>query len=399
MFHATLVALVVLTQTASPEGSATLPLKEALSLFEKTPKPVEKQSPVPAVLEQLELQGRLAPDALHLHAKVELNVLAKDSWTQVELFALGDGGHLTQVPTLENASVAVVAGKLMFLTQTAGRYSFELSWTQRAQGPSTARQVELVLGPQVAPTPLLLMADAALVTLKEGSAVVRGEGFEVYPSRGRYSLSWTSAQARKTSAPSVRPPLEPSIPAAHAVVVSTLEGRATVRVRYSLRLDREQPLEVVLPPRTRLERVLHNQVPLALPQGQEGQPVRLTVAPGRLGESEGSLELVLTREYGVFHLSGQVELELPRVSWPVSEVRGRVYLPEVFSYRQGGGSVQLESHGMGSSSPANQAPADWPTAGTVLPGRLLEFRQYLVAASAPTLVLDYSVDISRSYFH
>ena len=33
-----------------------------------------------------------------------------------------------------------------------------------------------------------------------------------------------------------------------------------------------------------------------------------------------------------------------------------------------------------------------------LPGKVLHFRQYLVAASAPTLELGYSVDISNSYF-
>ena len=33
-----------------------------------------------------------------------------------------------------------------------------------------------------------------------------------------------------------------------------------------------------------------------------------------------------------------------------------------------------------------------------LPGKELQFRQYLVAASAPTLELGYSVDISNSYF-
>jgi hypothetical protein len=97
--------------------------------------------------------------------------------------------------------------------------------------------------------------------------------------------------------------------------------------------------------------------------------------------------VVLARELGVFHLSGRLKLALPRVSWPVAELHARAHFPAVFNYRREGGSLeQVES----------AATPDAALAG--LPGKELHFRQYLVAASAPTLELGYSVDISDSYF-
>ena len=71
----------------------------------------------------------------------------------------------------------------------------------------------------------------------------------------------------------------------------------------------------------------------------------------------------------------------------VAEVVAGAHLPSVFEYRREGGSLE-------------QLPAEEGEAGAknALPGRKLSFRQYRVAASAPTLVLSYSVDIEKSYF-
>jgi hypothetical protein len=117
--------------------------------------------------------------------------------------------------------------------------------------------------------------------------------------------------------------------------------------------------------------------------------LKLQVAPTRFGETEATLEVVLARDLGVFHLSGRLKLALPRVSWPVATLKARAHFPTVFNYRREGGSMEEyegteQAEGLDSQTP--------------LPGKVIHFRQYLVAASAPTLELGYSVDISKSYF-
>jgi hypothetical protein len=91
----------------------------------------------------------------------------------------------------------------------------------------------------------------------------------------------------------------------------------------------------------------------------------------------------------VFHLSGRLKLALPRVSWPVSTLQARAHFPTVFNYQREGGSMELVEAAEAGAGLETQTP---------LPGKVLHFRQYLVAASAPTLELGYSVDISNSYF-
>jgi hypothetical protein len=100
------------------------------------------------------------------------------------------------------------------------------------------------------------------------------------------------------------------------------------------------------------------------------------------------VEVVLSRSWGVFHLSGRLRLELPRASWPIGEIAARARLPVVFDYRRAGGSMEQVEE-------TSDRPQD-PEAA--VPGRLLHFRQHLVAASAPTVDLDYSVDLDGRYF-
>ena len=105
------------------------------------------------------------------------------------------------------------------------------------------------------------------------------------------------------------------------------------------------------------------------------------VAPER--DADGTVELQLSRELGVFHLSGRLDFEMPRASWPVAQLDAEVYLPAVFEYRRVGGSLE---------------PAQDGTHLSKLPGRMLPFRQHLIAASAPTVELEYSVDLKARYF-
>jgi hypothetical protein len=392
MWTSSLVLGLLLTASASSpfappvSGSATIPLQELLPLYARRPEQAPPAPPTDALVVKSQLKGRLTADALLVEAHFEVEVLASEHWTQVRLLRLDADTYLTALPTLENATVGALEDQLTLVTREPGRYSFDVSLVLRPTGSGPERQVQLRFGPHVTPVPLRLEADATAFTVTEPPAA-GGEDSEVYPRQGVLRIGWRTAVAPKVARQVVRPPLEPSIPEAHASWVSTLEGKAAVRVRYALRLDREQELELELPEGHRLERVLLDSVPL-VPAEQDGK-LKLKVAPARFGETDASLEVVLARDLGVFHLSGRLKLALPRVSWPVATVQARAHFPAVFNYRREGGSMeQYEETGTGGGLETQ----------TPLPGKVIHFRQYLVAASAPTLELGYSVDISQSYF-
>lgn len=378
--------LTASTAPATPSGSVTIPLQELLPLYTQRQEAAQPQPPAEALVVKSQLKGRLTSNALLVEAHFEVEVLASERWTQVRLLQLDADTYLTALPTLEDATVGAMDGQLTLVTREPGRYSFDVSLALRPSVTGSDRQVQLRFGPHVTPVPLQLEADASAFTLTD-SASSDGDGSEVYPRQGVLKIGWRTAVAPKVARQVVRPPLEPSIPKAQASWVSTLEGKATVRVRYTLQLDREQELELELPEGHRLERVLLDSVPL-VPSEKDGR-LKLKVAPARFGETEASLEVVLARELGVFHLSGRLKLALPRVSWPVSTLQARAHFPTVFNYQREGGSMELVEAAEAGAGLETQTP---------LPGKVLHFRQYLVAASAPTLELGYSVDISNSYF-
>jgi hypothetical protein len=348
----------------------------------------ERQAPVPpteALVVKSEFKGHLTPEALLVEAHFEVEVLSADRWTQVRLLQLDPDVYLTELPTLTGAAVGALDGQLCLVTQKPGRYSFDVQLTLRPSAAGPERSVQLRYGSHVAPVPLRLEADAAAFALLEPLDSGR-QAQDVYPRQGAVRVRWRAVAEPTVVRQAARPPLEPSITEAQASWVSTLEGKATLRVRYALRLDREQELELVLPAGLRLKQVLLNAVPL-MASAEEGR-LRLKVAPARLGETEGTLEVVLAQELGLFHLSGQLRLALPHVAWPVASLHAQVHLPAVFNYRREGGSMEQYE---GQEQDVLPSP-------TALPGKVLHFRQFLVAASAPTLELGYSVDISQSYF-
>ncbi|HEX8436977.1 hypothetical protein [Archangium sp.] len=391
MWNTALVVGLLLTASngtstpAMPSGSATIPLQELIPLYAKHQEPAPPAPPTDALVVKSQLKGRLTAEALLVEAHFEVEVLASGRWTQVRLLQLDADSYLTHVPTLEGATVGSLDGQLTLVTREPGRYAVDVTLALRPSGSGTERQVQLRFGAHVSPVPLRLEADATAFTLME-PLPTGGEDTEVYPRQGVLRVGWRNAAAPKVARQVVRPPLEPSIPEARASWVSTLEGKATVRVRYSLRVDREQELDLELPEGHRLERVLLDAIPL-VPSEKEGR-LRLKVAPTRFGETEATLEVVLARDLGVFHLSGRLKLALPRVSWPVATLQARAHFPAVFNYRREGGSME-QYEGTETAGLETQTP---------LPGKVLQFRQYLVAASAPTLELGYSVDISQSYF-
>lgn len=199
-----------------------------------------------------------------------------------------------------------------------------------------------------------------------------------YRARG-LTVRWKGRTQAVVAA--VPPPMEPVVTAARVQMVTTVEGRARMTVEYRLGLDREQSLGVKLPPDWALTRVSCNGGPRAVPAGRE---VSVAVAPESAGGRVGVVELTLERDFGVFHLSGRMNLALPGVSWPTSVIDASVHLPNVFEYRRLGGSLE----------PTDSA--EWTPPN--MPEKALRYRQHLVASAGPTIELRYAVDLENRYF-
>jgi hypothetical protein len=383
MISALFVALLAASATpAAAESTVTLPLHELLPLLDK--KAVAKpKPPVGAVVTAAQLKGRLAAEALIVEAHFEITVLAEGEWVTVALLPLGPEATMISRAKSDDATVAVLDGVLTMVTNKSGPCAVDVGVAVRARQTGPRREAALALadgGPQ---TPLHVEVDPAFELLEPRTS---DAAVDIPPRGNRWTVAWrahgTKVVAHK---PAQRPPLEPTIARATATWVTTLEGTLELRVRYALQLDREQPIEIRLPEGQHLQRLALNGRPIAIEP--KGGLLKLAVAPVDVGAAESTLEVVTAQELGVFHLSGALRLSLPRASWPIGEVVARAHLPSVFEYRREGGSLE--------QLPAEEGEAE---AKTALPGRKLSFRQYRIAASAPTLELSYSVDIEKSYF-
>jgi len=383
MISALLVALLAAgAKPAAAESTVTLPLQELLPLLDKK-EDAKPKPPVGAVVTAAQLKGRLAAEALIVDAHFEIAVLAEGEWVKVPLLPLGPEVTITSRAKSDGATVAVLGGVLTLVTNKSGPCAVDVGVAVLARQAGPRREAALAVaggGPQ---TPLHLEVDPAFELLEPRTS---DAAVDLLPRGNRWTVIWR-AQGRKAVAhkPAQRPPLEPAIARATATWVTTLEGKLELRVRYALQLDREQPIEIQLPEGQRLQRVALNGRPIAA-EPEKGL-LKLAVAPLDVGVAESLLEVVTLQELGVFHLSGELRLSLPRISWPIGEVVAGAHLPSVFEYRREGGSLE-------------QLPVEEGEAGakSALPGRKLSFRQYRVAASAPTLELSYSVDIEKSYF-
>lgn len=369
----TSLVLAVLAQVSlpAPEGTVTMPLSAAAPLFHAAP--VAAPPLVSAAVVSAKLEGRATPEALEVTAHVTAEVLDAAKTARLGLFALSPGTMLVGASTLEGATVAAHQGEVCLLATRPGRFSFDVQLLVKARAEGQRREARLSLGRDGLEAVLRVDADGERVALAGGS--------EVYPSERRWVLAWENVVAPRVELVAKKPPLEPRISAARAQLVSTVEGRALVTAWYELELDREQTLGVDVPEGFTLQRLLVNGVPQRVPGERH---LELPVSPARAGEHEGRVELGLVRELGVFHLSGKVSVALPKVSWPIALVQASVHLPTVFQYRRTGGSLEP-----GELSEWTPPP---------MPGRALAFQQHLVSASAPTLELEYFVDLDGRYF-
>jgi hypothetical protein len=379
---------------AATAARASLPLEEVLRLVrenERAREPRPAPAPLAAAVSRLVLSGRLLEDAVDLSAHIELAVLAEDTWVRVPLLKLAPEVHLSSLPVVEGGELLADGGTLSFLTRTPGRHSFELGLLVQARPEGAARLAELgVAG--AALTRLDLQWDEGLFRLL-GDGDRRGaEGASLFPLGERFRVRWAPraprAPAQAEEAPAERPPVESVITAAHASSVTTLEGRRITRVQYALRFEGRQPLSFRLPAGTTVEKVYLNGA--SAPFRLEGEELMLEVAPPRVGDQSGRLELVLVDQPGAFHLSGRLSLSLPAASWQLDELQVSLHLPPVFDYAWAGGSLALDDSG------AAGEEVEWahrlPT-----PGKQLRFRQSLVG-SAPDVSVRYTVALEGQYY-
>lgn len=371
-----MMAMTAAAPTPSANATVTMPLTDALPLMAAAQEEPIGRPPVDAVLVHQSLKGKPGPDGLTIEASFVVEVLADKTWSQVPLLPLGADVVVQELDSPEGATFAPRGGQLVFMSAKAGRYAFGARLLIRARADGAARTATLGAPTSVGIVPLTLEADPGIFELQGPD--------EVFPVDGRYTVRWRArthvAQAEKREPP---PPLEPRVKQLSASWVTTLEGRVTARLSYTLHLDRPQPFEVTVPEGQQLESVRVNGQVLVV--GAKSGTLKLQVAPVRLGETEGVVELRLSQNIGVFHLAGALRVTLPSSSWQTDSVALLAYLPTVFEYRRVGGSLE---DGEVSQNSAREG----------LPGRELKFRQYLVTASSPSVELRYSVDISKSYF-
>jgi hypothetical protein len=378
--------------TLRPEGAhATLPLAELLELRreldDEKRKPDAAPPPIVSAVDAIELSGRLVDESLEVEAKMGVTVLA-EGWTSVPLLRLAPGIAVTSAPMLEGATLAVRDGWLALVTKEARTWRFRVGLAQRAPDGPGPHRLELETAPATLAA-LRVSYDERLYRVL-GPVTREADGVRVDPDGTHFRVAW---QAREGAAPAPepveapRPELEPVIVAAHASLVSTLEGRWLTRVLYDLRFTGRRTLEVRIPPGARLAKVFRDRAPL--PFALDGDVLRLELTPERSGGESAVLELVLEQDHGAYHLAGRLDVALPEASWPAHEVNLALHLPAVFEYAWVDGSL----------APLQQR-ADAPDWSYDLPepGKALFYRQLLVTRSAPRLTLHYDVDLDGAYF-
>lgn len=367
-----LVAVAVSQSSAAdvPSGDASLPLRELLPLLAKSP---AAPAPRAAVL-RARLGGQPAEAGVWVSGHFELDVDVERGVVVVPLLDLGARAVLapseaTSVPLRQD-------GPWLSAVVPAGRHTVDF----RALVPG--RSVRLATAPGVPPVPLVLDVDDDAFAVDGATVVREWGGPAVLPDRGTYTVAYRALRATGAPALASRPPVEPTVLAATARWVSTLEGQARHEVALTLAVDRPTPLTVDVPKHQRLVRARLNGAWVALPK--DGEPLTLTVTPSSLGAAQATLELALTQDFGVLHLSGALELEEPGLSWPTKAWKVEATLPQVFRYTRTGGSL-------------SEAAEPTRASGEV-PGTLLSFAQHLVGAQRPAVALRYAVELDGQYF-
>lgn len=373
-----------------PAGSATLSLEEVLKLYReraRAPDPEADRPPIDAVVQRLDLEGRILEDALTVRAAVRVEVLSDERWVSVPLLAVDDKTLLDDVPSIDGAALAVVDGALHLVSRRKGRFEFEVGLSSQASGEGPLRSASIGF-PGATLARCRLGYDPALFELDGKSGDVQGDVVNVKPRGNRFEVKWRhrAAQLRPGTPAQAAPEAEPVIPTAHASVVSTLEGEHILRVAYRLRFTGRKPIAFELPDGHTLIRAYLNGRPVTV--DGERRELAFDVFAARAGQAGGEVELVLAASDRGYLLSGRLPLELPRPSWRTNELYLSAHLPAVFDYAWTSGTL----------SPVDRSPEVSYVYEIPTPGKRLHFRQFLVHRSTPALTLEYAVSLDGHYF-
>jgi len=379
--------IIIAQETTS---SATLPLPDLIKLYqdiESAKEKPKKMPPIKASITTIQLEGHLLEDAIDITAHMEVVVLDSEEWVSVPLFEIDKTINISSLPDIENAVLTRTQGTISLITNKQGTYSFALSFIKRASLKLQKRSAIVVFG-NASQSELCLRYDEDLFRVLDENLIVKSDHAVVYPVNNVFSINWE--QKRKNSinknVTEKRPPIESMISKAHVSSVSTLEGKLITRVLYNLHFEGSKMISVEIPETYSLEKVYLNGS--AIPFKNNNNQVNLEVFPSRAGDLAGNLELVITKLYGNYHLSGLLSFIAPKVSWPIHEMYLDLFLPAVFNYTRSAGSFE----------PIQESPDATFTFNVPLPGKKHSFHQYLITSTSPTLTIDYTIDLTNKYF-
>lgn len=376
------------TDRISP--SATLPLDELLTLHRKAEKSEEKEkpiAPVSALINRIEIKGRILLDRLDATIHYTITVLDEAQWISLPLMQLEGNCAIYELPDIPQASVTTIDNSLTFLTKKSGPYQFSLKCMIQAEMQNTKRTVRL----QCAEAPMKILrleVDEHLFSLISPTAHRENNEYILYPDQNTFTIQWQQSETitndQKNKGPT--PSIEPIIPKAIASLVTTAEGIHLQRTIYYLQFEGNQQLTIQVPEGQQLMKVFLNR--MALPFTVSENKVDLIVNPPRAGEKGGILELLIRENSGNFFLAGKIVLRFSQISWPINVFFVQAHLPDTYNYEWKGGSLAE-----GLDKPNVTYSYQLPT-----PGKELLFQQFLVLSSMPTVSIDYTVDLSGLYY-
>ncbi|MBN2531735.1 MAG: hypothetical protein JXB88_02525 [Spirochaetales bacterium] len=375
------------------QSSATLPLEEILKLYREIDKLKVSpgiQPPVKAVIHRIDVKGQLLEQAVDMNATISVMVLADKEWVTVPLFTVDSETNIYSLPEIDNAFFVHLDKKLTLITESKGVYTFTISFIKKA-GIKEKNNTINISFEKASQSLLNLRFDDNYFSLNNNNIqTVTSDGVLIYPKNNTYHIEWEYKKKKETKVvKAAQPEIESMIKEAHASVISTLEGKMIIRILYSLLFTGEKTISFFIPETYTLEKVYINKIQhsFSVPDTQN-RMIKLKVNPGRSGDQSGEVELILSNSPGNYLLSGTLILTLPKTTWPVHEMYFVTYLPDVFDYTCRGGSLTAID-----SAPTANYTYQVPT-----PGKILNFHQYLITSSFPSVTLDYTINLDGNYF-
>ena len=374
----------------SEHRTATLPFNEVLELYrhQDRTRQVEKQiPPVDAILERLEINGRILNHALTATASIYIEVLADKRWVSAPIMDLGVNTVIEEMPNIKGGALVIVEGQLRLVTKHKGHFKFDVGMSSTALVKGDTRSVSIALASATLAR-CKIGFDPSIFKLTGDVRERKGDVATLNVRDNRCNISWQ--HRNEYIAPSEitasAPEAEPVIPTAHASIVSTLEGEHILRIAYHLRFTGRKPIKFKLPKGHVLLKAYLNGRPIAA-SAEQGH-INLEVFAARAGQAGGELELVLAATDRDYLLSGNLPLALPQPSWRTNALHLSAHLPAAFDYTWTSGTL----------SPVKKSPNIKFVYDIPEPGKALHFRQFLVHRSTPSLTLEYAVSLEGHYF-